>query len=83
MKESRPKKMAGDLKQLGENWAYVVRAGTVVLIGPGEAFKGSPMMAYDENDLNEAVGQGLLQKKNWQVHDHTGKSWTLEVHVSP
>lgn len=83
MKKTKPMKMADELKKLGENWAFVVMAGTLVLIGPGEAFKGRPAMAYEESDLNEAVSQGLLQKKKWLVQDHTGKSWTLEVHVSP
>lgn len=83
VKQAKPKKMAEELKEHGENWAYIVKMGTVVLIGPGEAFKGTPMMAYNEDDLNAAVGQGLLQKKNWQVHDHRGKSSTFEVFVSP
>jgi len=82
MGESKPNKLADELKQLGVTWGVVVRSGTVVLLGPGE-FDGSPMLEYSENDLNEAVKQGLLQKTTKEYSDTAGKSFTFESYVIP
>lgn len=77
MGESNPRKLTNALKQQGDGWAFKVHQGTIFLIGPTD-FSGSPMIAYEENDLNEAVRCGLLEKKTWQVANNTGKGGHLK-----
>jgi hypothetical protein len=83
---SKARMLSELLKQSGEGWAFEVRQGTIFLIGPTD-FSGSPMIAYEEGDVYEAVRRGLLEKKTWQVANNTGKAGhlkpagSLEVYV--
>jgi hypothetical protein len=72
MPESKAQTMAAELKD--QYLGFVVRQGSIALIGPGAPFTIIPRPTYDEIDLNEAVEQGLLQKTTWTLYDHTGKS---------
>lgn len=80
--KSKPAAMAKELKGYGdERWGFIVRSGAVVLIGPGAAFEGKPEPTYSAADLREAEKEGLLEKTNWTVGNHTGKTWTFDVYI--
>jgi hypothetical protein len=74
-------KMGEELKKHGEAYAYAVRSGTVVLVGPPDLRSNHVM--FSENDLKDAVKEGALHKTAWTISNHTGKSWTEEVYVLP
>lgn len=81
--KSKAERMTEALKKLcerGELWGYSVRNGSVVLIGPGEHFAGTPQPTYSVVDLAEAVRLGLLHKGNWNVKIND-KMAPFEVYV--
>jgi hypothetical protein len=80
MSDTKAQKMAAELED--EHLGFIVRQGSIALIGPGAPFTIIPRPTYDEIHLNEAVEQGLLQKTTWNLYDHTGKSYPFEVYVS-
>ena len=81
MMSEKANKLVDELKRYGEAYGFVVIVGTVALVGPPD-LRSTPTM-YNENDLKEAVKEGLLQKTTWTISNHTGKSWTHEVYALP
>jgi len=43
--------------------------------------RATPLIAYNEVDLNDAEMNRLIQKAIWTVSNHTGKPWILDVYI--
>jgi hypothetical protein len=68
MSETKAQKMAAELED--ECLGFIVRQGSIALIGAGAPFTIIPRPTYDAIHSNEAVEQGLLQKATWTLCDH-------------
>ena len=80
MSKTKAQKMAAELEN--ECLGFIVRQGSIALIGPGAPFTITPRPTYDETDLNEAVERSLLRKTTWTLYDHKGKSTPFDVYIS-
>lgn len=62
LQEQRAKELADELKTAGLNSGLLVMQGQVVLRSPGSPYTDSPLLFFQEADLNNALSIGLLRK---------------------
>ena len=61
--EERARELVEQLEKAGMNCGLLAVQGTVVLRCPGAPYTDTPMMMFDETDLQNAVALDLLEKR--------------------
>jgi len=67
-RKRRAYKLVKHLEAAGMNCGLLVAQGTVVLRCPGAPYNDTPMMTFNETDLQNAVTLGLLEKQRMETH---------------
>ena len=63
LQEERARSLVEHLKDAGANCGLLVVQGAVVIRCPGAPYVDSPMVTFDEGDLQNAIALDLLEKR--------------------
>ena len=64
LQEKRARELVKHLADAGINCGLLVVQRAVVLRGPGSPYVDTPMVSFDQSDLQNAIDLGLLVKAN-------------------
>ena len=62
-RRNRARELVKELEDAGLNSGLLMVQGTVMLRSPGAPYNESPLLFYDESDLNNAIELSLLEKQ--------------------
>jgi hypothetical protein len=72
--ERRAKDLVKELKDAGHNCGLLLMQGQVVLRLPGSPYSDAPLLPFEEDDLNNALSLGLVEKRS-MVSNSGGWDW--------